>query len=51
MELESIVEALRCEVKKGGDGDWGVVGEERDVDVALAGIDGDLNVVHGVRWF
>ena len=48
MEFEAIVEVTRSEVKEGGDGDGSVIGKEGEVNVALAGVDGDFDVVHGI---
>ena len=43
---QAVVKPAGGEVKKRGNGDGRVIGESGDVDIALAGVDGDFNVVH-----
>lgn len=46
VEGQSIVKSTRGEVQEGANGDGCIIGEEGEVDVALAGLDCNFNVVH-----
>ncbi len=46
MKSETIIEPAGGEMQKGSNRDGCVVGEGGDFDIAFAGVNGDLNVVH-----